>query len=381
MYITYVLLLCFCVKINGKLWPLVDNNEIKIDDRSYSNFSNKFLHVYITEKTNTYPKFFQNLVLIHVTIDRLADLLKPLKQKPQSYIIFENNLEQLNDTLREIIASDLIKGNTKYYIMTTSKENIQIYGELLWNYRLPQSDIVLLDSNKMTVFGMVIKECGDVIEVRNISTIKNFLEYPIYQSLDIKDVLKGCPLYIVWSIMPPMVLDVQGSRPGIYIELMKVFEAISGRKLVYRPYNQIYTEEISRSYYFGTLLDDLANEYADIFVGPIDLYTIAMFDITPVLWSNNVLFLIPRKITNIWDSLIPELVVIQFFLGLGVLFGVSLFFYYLVRLTNDGRLYTSLSKVYLMLFGTIIGMPSLQRSPKTYLARIFLGKNLALLIE
>ncbi|KAJ8981698.1 hypothetical protein NQ317_003419 [Molorchus minor] len=71
-----------------------------------------------------------------------------------------------------------------------------------------------------------------------------------------------------WTILaPPWIFHVNDSSPGIYIELLNMFEYASQFEIVYMPETDVYREELSEQYSFETMMEDLDRNYADVFAG------------------------------------------------------------------------------------------------------------------
>ncbi|KAL1497033.1 hypothetical protein ABEB36_008062 [Hypothenemus hampei] len=236
---------------------------------------------------------------------------------------------------------------------------------------LPYTYLIVFNETSSALFNLDVQRCGQEKIFKFMANL-SINENSKIQEWPMKKQLSNCPLYVIWAIMPPFV-DVNNETllpEGIFIDFLNAFASISQRKIVYRPFDMIYLDEISMGYNFESVLTDFQTGYAEMFIGPVNLQTASIFHISPILMENPLLFLSPKPLASLFTSLSSILFVIYW--PVFNLF-LSLTLYFISKFGKDRFLFSSIMDNFLLLMGFCLGISCLQISPTTFVIRFFLS--------
>ncbi|XP_030747927.1 uncharacterized protein LOC115876331 [Sitophilus oryzae] len=309
--------------------------------------------------------------------ENLDKFLEKINNKPQSYTFYLDDVEHFNETINTIVNS--VNFRDAFYVVFIFNEDqimgVQMIADIMWEYRLLKTKIIVLNSNQdiFKIYNITINDCGSTSNASLIyeySPNQNCSVDTFSSKINIKEVFKNCPLHITWSALPPFVNLPKDPRGGLFLDMLDPFGAISGRLVTYRPYNPTYLEEL-RFMYYGSVQEDLENEYADIFVGPTDLALMELFDLLPIITSDSLVIIVPTPVDNYWDTIKKLAGFDRVLLYFGALGAMTFTFYLLVRSIEPE--FGSFAQVVFMFLGTYLNVDSFVKWPKNNYLRCFLA--------
>lgn len=323
--------------------------------------SPNLVNVLISDDQNTLR--ILNLTYLSSTVEHFERFIKSLKTTPQSFVFADvpiNDITQMFDN-----SPNVFTGAVQYVVISSETDLVQDIAELLWQHRFPHSLILTYSEDVTTAYTLDIQQCGEVVKTKMMNVVTKW---------SLKEQFSGCPIYALWITMPPFVNEINSSKPGIFIEMLDAITFISNRKVIYRDNDPMYLEEIAQSYTFDSVLNDLDGEYAQLFIGPTNTHTAIIFDLSPVVTDDSLLFLCPKPLERYLKTIQSKDMLIRI-LGYGLfLYALVLLFYYMAKATLDRNLFPSISKTYLVFYGLMFDIPSLNnRFPKKDHLRIYLG--------
>lgn len=321
--------------------------------------------------------FFSSTILFRATFDDLTNFTKELNSKINVCIIEADNIENLNFTLAFLVRSHVYSSYSTFLVLTANSTLIDKLAQKLWAFKLLRSYMLLINQRKITAFKVQLWECGVKVRAKKIASFLHG-EFSLKKlQINMKESLQGCPLFIITGYQPPFVNPPNNSLKGMFIDLLDVLGESSQRNIIIRPYNGIYMEEIIQSYSFDAMIEDFESGYADIFLGSIQLAEMEILDISPILASNDLMMLIPRKlISDPIDLVFSTTFHIYLPLLLVGIFIMAFIFFCMVKHTADQKRFKSIGNVCLIFSGMAVSVATITRSPHSATAKVFFGKKL-----
>lgn len=339
-------------------------------------YAESYTNVLIADYFDDLPSGSEEL-LFRASGAEVKTLMDNLQQTPGTFAIFPSTSNSLQEIFGNISESSLgLSGASRYIIFTSIERLVEDFAQTLWKFKLPFSFIIAYNKAvaETKVFNLNVWDCGSNISSSFNSVLNGSSELSSIREWNFKSQFAGCPIYALWTIMPPFVNEVNTSREGIFVQFLDAITSIGNRSIVYRPYDPVYLQELSDGYNFATLLEDLDGEFGELFVGPVNIHVSSIFDISPILIDNSLLFLVPIPYSSINEQMLrPELLTLAIgYITLIVTMVVML--YYMAKNTVDHDLFSSIIKTYFLFSGPILGIPSMNRLPKTRSLQIYIGK-------
>lgn len=363
MYITVMFRLIFFSlmlfePILAKLMPLKRSN---VGALLTEYLSPNLVNMLISDDKSTFK--LRNLTYLSSTVGRFERFIKLLKTTPQSFIIANVPIHNIADMFDN--SPNVFTGAVQYVVISNETNMVQDIAELLWQHRFPHSLILTHSEDVTTAYILDIQQCGQMVKTEMVNVVTKW---------SLREQFSGCPIYALWITMPPFVNEINSSKPGIFIEMLDAITFISKRKVIYRDNDPIYLEEIAQSYTFDSVLNDLDGEYAQLFIGPTNTHTATIFDLSPVVTDDSMLFLCPKPLDRYLKTIQSKDMLIRI-IGYGLfLYALVVLFYYMAKETLDRDLFPSISKTYLVFYGLMFDIPSLNNKfPKNAHLRIYLG--------
>lgn len=175
---------------------------------------------------------------------------------------------------------------------------------------------------------------------------------------------------------PPFVYSQphpKGSK-GIFIDFLEVFSHITQRPLHFRANDTDYLEEVATAYDYGSVIEDL--HWADFFVGPSNLLAMELFDLSPILNEDDVVFVSPRFKVDYWKkigtTIRKNVTYFWIFVGTFCVLGLMVF------LLAGRRI--QLSDSLMLLYSALLNVGYNLKLPKFITLRLYVGKLLLLFV-
>lgn len=381
MQLQIIKLIIFIPLTFSKIIP-TSNNTVPLRLLNFITYlQNSVIHTHtdllVSDEQNYFVDSLKDLPYLRTNSTELELFLNSLINIPQSYIIVVSDVKTLNESLEVITSSEKRTGDALYVLITSKEKDIPNLAQSLWDKRLPTSYIVFDDAldQAIKIYILEIKNCGLTVSEKKVYTFHDDNVISKLPEWSCKLTFEGCPIYVVWALMPPFVNGINTSLDGIYVEVIKVLGSISKRNIIYRPYDPIYLEQISQAYSYDVLANNFADEYAHLFAGPTDIHASSVVAVTPQLSDDSFVFLIPRPVIYYWEAILSSSTISAASIGIISLLGISTVFFVLARITVDRFIFSSVFKTYFIFFGISLNVPVLTTVPKTQHLRIVLGKK------
>ncbi|CAG9766111.1 unnamed protein product [Ceutorhynchus assimilis] len=280
--------------------------------------------VLIANSNDPLVRYFTNSPHIASNEENLFEQLEKLKsiRKPSGYTILPESLASLDSVLMTVAASEAFQ-IAKYTVAIPQGISVHSVAEVLWNYRFADSIIIQIETTKIEMYKIEIVECSmaraKLCEKTNC--IFNF-----------KTSFIGCPFRIIWSHHPPFVYPQNNTNgwKGIFIDFLEPLGYLSQRPIIFAPDDADYYFEISTSYSYNTVVEDLVNETL-LFVGSIVMEVNQILHVSSILTDDDLLVLAPRLLTDYWQHLAYAVSTARIIFSLGLLLLSSMVINFLVQ--------------------------------------------------
>lgn len=279
---------------------------------------------------------------------------------PHTLVMVDYYLEILPEFLQETLE---LYGKSRYIVVVENAKALKV-AQLLWKFKLPKS--LVITSGLMTVNLLTISQCGNVVSLTDVTNVTD--------AWDLKSQMAGCSLNIIWAKVPPYISDVDSPMPGIYVDFLRAFDSAINRRLIYRPYDPVYLQQITDGYSFEAILEAFDDDYADMFIGPGTLTVSSIMDVTPILNEIDILFFVPIPTVAFWQKVVTLAFVLVIVVYAVAIVTVSVLFFYIAKQTEDRILYASVPRVLFLFYGFVLSVPNLRRSPSTIVLQMYLSK-------
>ncbi|KAL1513492.1 hypothetical protein ABEB36_002896 [Hypothenemus hampei] len=208
--------------------------------------------------------------------------------KCSAYVIAPKTAMHLKGILNDLFKFE-VEQNAKFLVVVNDindNDTIAVMVDILWKFRLPNSLIINCQDSE-AYYKLELSRCGS--GVRPLKFLNTDL---IYIDFNFKFAFRHCPLKVLWSHYIPFVYERNQNYRGIIIDfLLDTISTTAERPLLLSENDTEYFEEISMGYNYESVRQDLVD--ADIFVGATDIRLMQLFNLSPVLDEDQLIFLVP----------------------------------------------------------------------------------------